>query len=320
MKNIYQSTREALEVLKTSYEYKVEGINVRKNEFTFSAGGKRRIRRGKLDNVVQDESALFLFDKQSIYRLTTAYNARQRGDLSYAELTNKNNKIAANLGLFLFLSGLYLAVFLSTNIFAGRFIHIFGMTLPGGIYGFPLTFAILDILTEHFGAKTAYKAIITGILNLYIFVGLIYAYYYLGPMYVTPQNKETITALSDALYRVFFYRDNILWVILTGSLAIALSDVFNCFLMSYFKKKQVQRNLWLRCLLATFIAEAVFTVSWLTTYSLKTGYLPSNQILWASVSQTIVKSTYEVFMLPATYLIILFFRKNELSEYAREKC
>lgn len=285
---------------------KVESINYQTGTFTYHSGGKRTLRKGNIESVVKNRPLLLSFDKQSIASLVAAYKAKNAKDMGDTGLIRPTT--APHQNWLLFLMGLYITVFISTNIFAGRFIHVLGMTLPGGIYGFPLTFAILDIVTEYFGLATARRVIASGLLCLYSFVGLVYLYYYWGPLYITPQNTETANLIDHALYQVFFYKDNILMITISGSVAIALSDTFNCYLMSYFKRIQKERHLWLRCLAATFIAEAVFSVTWLTIYSFKTGYLPTSQILWTSVSQTFVKSMYEVFMLPATYLIIFWFK------------
>lgn len=302
--------------MKSISDCKVASIDYKSGVCSYHSGGKRTLRRSKLDQIVKNKEFLLLFDKESIVKLITAYKSIKKGSSNVDINTLWVTPAIKQQGWLLFLSGLYITVFISTNIFAGRFISLYGIILPGGIYGFPLTFAVLDIITEYYGFSTAKKVIWGGIKNLYIFVGLVYLFYFMGPLYISPKDHGMAKAINDALYRVFFFHDNILVITISGSIAIAVADFFNCYLMSAFKKMHKEKHLWLRCLMATFIAEAIFSMSWLTIYAFKTGYLPTSDIIYSSVSQTIIKSLYEVFMLPVTYILIFWFKYKETDHSA----
>jgi uncharacterized integral membrane protein (TIGR00697 family) len=280
--------------------------------FKYSILGSRGTRSSNVDSVIKNKEALISFDKTSIIKILSFNNRDGTHKIQYTSIQN------ATLPLFI-LSMLYLTVFITTNIFAARFIEIFGMVLPGGIYGFPLTFAILDIVTEYYGVGIARKIIYSAVFSMFVFVLLVSIYYYFGFLHVNAANKEYATLLDKSLYYIFFYHSSALYIVLSGSVAILLADTTNCVILSKLKSRWESKHLWLRCIIATSIGEVVFSLTWTTIYMFKTHILPKSDVLNAVVSQTILKSLYEVLALPATYAIIFFLRSIYGNENAARK-
>ena len=72
----------------------------------------------------------------------------------------------------LFLLAFYVALLCVTVSFANDFNEFFGLILPGGIYVFPLTFIICDVVSEVYGYKLASLFIWIGIISELIFASL----------------------------------------------------------------------------------------------------------------------------------------------------
>ena len=276
---------------------KVVEIN-ENGEIKYSIGGTRLSRKSNINVIIKDKKLLYSFDKKSIIQLI----AHKKEDKSIINNTFEKNHTFLNL-----LSMIYVAVFISANIFVGRFITFNPIELPfpGGILGFPLTFAILNIITEYYSLKTAKKIIYYGIISMFFFVGLLYLYDSVGTLYPTQKSIFIDKALSEIFFSQY---SNALGIVVAGSIATLISDTSNCYLLSFLKIRWHSKKLWLRCIIATSLGEVIFSSIWIIIYTLKTHILPNSDIILSILAQTIFKSTYEIFTIPFTYMLVFWLR------------
>jgi uncharacterized integral membrane protein (TIGR00697 family) len=78
------------------------------------------------------------------------------------EVSNKNGHLIDTR--FMFISVMFISLMLISNLLACKLITIFNYTLPAGVFIYPFSFMLGDVLTELYGFKIARKVIITGFL------------------------------------------------------------------------------------------------------------------------------------------------------------
>lgn len=200
--------------------------------------------------------------------------------------------------IFLFISILFITCILVSNILASKIINIFGISMTGGVLGFPITYIIGDVLTEIYGYKKSKKIIIYGfICNLimvilfYIAMKLPYPEYYLN---------------QDAFVAVLSSTPRLLLASFIGYLAGGLT---NSYIMDYIKNNSKIKYLWFRTITSTIIGEFLDTSIFLIIGFI--GTMKTNDLLFMIVCQSAAKTLYEIVLTPLTYKTIAYIKKKE---------
>ena len=63
------------------------------------------------------------------------------------------------------LSALFISVYLLANLMAGRLIQIGSLTLPGGVFFYPLAFLLSDVIVEVYGFAVGRRIIWESIIS-----------------------------------------------------------------------------------------------------------------------------------------------------------
>ncbi len=252
-------------------------------------------------------------DLQKSTELLTSFNQRDcfkiGGLLANREICSTDSflpKEKLNPKLFwwpyLILSILFVMSLILSNLFAKRIITIFGRIFPGGILIFPMTFAILDIITECYGLKLARKVIYLNVAMQIIFALIASSFLLLQP---APSAEH-----FNSSYMVVF--SSSIRIVLAMIVASIIADLTNCTLFSFIKNRfhsvPIVGSLAIRCVFSTAIAEFLFSLIWVLIFF--AGTLPVSKMLSLVVDQYFIKVAYEVMALPLTYLIVYFIKNK----------
>lgn len=193
---------------------------------------------------------------------------------------------------------------LAANVLGPRTIIVGPFLLPGGIWSFPLTFFLWDIVTEVYGFKRARQLILYYLIGQMFFAFLIH---FALNLKAAPsiQHPEYYTEILGRLFRLT----------VSMMIAIVLGDFVNCFVLDKLKELTHDKYLWMRLIGATALGELVTSLVWVFSfYAGVSGHPPLFNLIF---SQYIIKIIFEIVFIPPTYLIVYFLKKNEMTDTNR---
>lgn len=196
-----------------------------------------------------------------------------------------------NSNLFLFVSVLFCTCLLIANVCAFKLINIGPIVITSGVLLFPITYIVNDLMAEVYGYKKAKKVILFGfamnvLMVLYFQLAIALPY----PEFFTGQ--EMFSTVLGSTWRVFL-----------GSLtAYLVGSLSNAVVMSKMKIATNGSHLAVRAVVSTLVGEMLDSIIFVCivfafVYDWKT-------IITMIVTQTVVKTLYEIIIFPVTARVI----------------
>ena len=203
-----------------------------------------------------------------------------------------------NSNLFMFISILFVTCLLIANTAAFKLILLGPIVITSGVLLFPVTYIINDLVAEVYGYQKAKKVIWFGFgMNL-----LMVLYYRLAIALPHPVFFEGQSAFATVLGGT--------WRALFASMSAYLAGSFvNAFVMSKMKVKTSGRGLMGRAVVSTLFGE--FLDSIIFVGILFGGLYNLTTIITMILTQTAVKTLYEIIIFPITKKIIAKVKKVE---------
>ena len=197
----------------------------------------------------------------------------------------------------------YIILLCLTVCFANNFINVLGMTLPGGIYVFPVTFIICDIVGEVYGYGVARIFIWIGMTGELIFASL-------AQLIIATPNPDFF--LHGAAYQTVF--SPTIRYVFSGMAGFLFGEFLNVFLLAKWKIRVRGNYFMLRSILTTAIGQAMLSiiVDTLAFY----GKMNNGQLMWMMFSGWLVKMAYSViFVFPAWAFVRYLKKKGKIDFY-----
>lgn len=193
---------------------------------------------------------------------------------------------------------IFVSVLLISNLSATKLIQIGPFILDGGAVLFPLVYILGDVLTEVYGFARARRAIWAGfgVMLLAVLAFTIVRYLPAAADYTDQAAFEAILG--------FFPR------IIVASLAAYLVGSFiNSYLLAKIKLRTGESKLWVRLISSTAVGELLDTIVFaLIAFG---GILSAPDMMLFIVVGWLFKTGVEVVMLPVTYKVIYFIKRQE---------
>jgi len=205
------------------------------------------------------------------------------------------------------LTGLFCALLVISNVSAVKLIgvgsvNLFGgdwvVTVDGGVFLFPLTYVVGDVLAEVFGFRAARRAILLG----FGCAALMVLSFWLVQIAPSAENWHGQAAYQEILG--FVPR-----IVLASLAAYLVGQLLNAWTLVLIKRRTGERALWVRLLGSTAVGEAADTVIFCTIAFL--GVITGSQFVVYVVVGYIYKCLIEVLLLPITYRVIALIRRHE---------
>lgn len=197
-----------------------------------------------------------------------------------------------------FFLGLYLTFLLSTVCLASRLTLIGSMLEPGGIFVFPLTFSICDIVGEVYGY--AYP-------RLFIWIG-VFAEFIFSLILITVSHLPAPDFFTqvDAYQLVF---DPTLRYVGAGLVGLLIGEFANVYMLAKWKIMLKGRFFIFRCFFSTAFGQACLTiiVDTLNYY----GKLSHTGLGWMMVCGYFWKMCCALIMVYPTWLLVKYLKKIE---------
>lgn len=221
-------------------------------------------------------------------------------------MNNYNNRIQAQFKYYVLLTVIYASLMITAQAVAYRLIAIGPFLEPGGIFVFPATFVISDIISEVYGPTLARRS---------IFIALFaQAFYSLLPIVVNamPHPAGESHAQMNAAYQLIFNRS---WLVFLSNLvAVLIGMVLNTQLIA--KTKLITRGKYFS--IRSFISSAIGEF-FLTAIIVAIALVPIEGVFVGFklfVNMFLFKAIFSIIVIiPASFLVVLFKKLDRVDVY-----
>ncbi|MHC8319551.1 queuosine precursor transporter [Pseudomonas sp. GB2N2] len=265
-------------------KYKLLGFEKSKNLAVIMVISTGQIIKIKLAEVLRSE----IMDNLSKMEIRDICRKHYSGGdaLTTYEMIDRHERswmiyVALNLLLF--------ALYIFTNVAASKLVYIetFDVVVTPGVFLYPLTFLVVDILNESYGLRLARRAILFAFASNAFIVVLLSGTSYLPGLAdwkLDAPYSEVIKHVTSAL--------------LASCISFLFSEYVNSYLLCKIKKLTNSRFLFLRVFFSTFFA--VIIDSFIFCFIAFYGTMQNNEILNIIYIQITIKMCFAIFnILPA---------------------
>ncbi len=210
----------------------------------------------------------------------------------------RNHSVSVLLMLF---SILFCVCLIAANVFETKQFAFFGHSQTAGVIVFPISYIINDVVCEVWGFKKTRLLIWTGFIMNFFFVAIGALCDWLpGADYW--ENDEGFHAIFGLAPRIAL-----------ASFAAFISGSFvNAYVMSRMKIHDGQKRFSLRAILSTVFGETTDSVIFFPLAFL--GVIPAAELPWIMLYQVMLKTAYEIIVLPLTIRVVAWVKKHEQTD------
>ena len=205
---------------------------------------------------------------------------------------------ATGSSLYPIILAIFCSVLIISNIGATKLIEFGPLITDGGVFLFPLTYLIGDILSEVYGWKAARRAIILGF-AMAILAACTFYLVQLSPPADGYENQAAFEAVLGFVPRI----------VLASICGFLVGQLLNAYVLVKIKERTKEKYLWARLIGSTVVGEFADTLVFCTIafYGIITGAEFVNYVLFGYVYKTLL----EVVLLPITYPVIRAIKRRE---------
>ncbi|MFD2615781.1 queuosine precursor transporter [Terrilactibacillus laevilacticus] len=196
------------------------------------------------------------------------------------------------------LAMLFVTCLITANLCAVKLFSVGSISMTSPIIFYPLTFIILDSMTEIWGKHVAKRIIWIGFLANVVFIGFIQIVLHLpaAPFWHGQQAMETVLG---SLPRTVF----------ASLVAYLCSQTLDVTIFSKLKQRTQGRMLWLRSIASTASSQLIDSIMFMFIAFI--GVMPLSNILTAMSSEYILKFSYSIIGAPLIYLVVFYAKRTQ---------
>jgi uncharacterized integral membrane protein (TIGR00697 family) len=199
---------------------------------------------------------------------------------------------------FMVLGMLFTVCLIVSNIVEQKLIQIGPIEATAGLLIFPISYIINDLIAEVWGYRKVRLIIWNGFLMNFLAIGI----FRLSIIVPGSQNFTHQTAFALVL-------GNTERIVLASFVAFLLGSFLNAYVMSKMKILQRGRNFSFRAVLSTVVGEGADSVIFfILAFS---GVIPNRDLIILILTQTAMKTGYEIIALPITNVLVKWVKRKE---------
>lgn len=190
---------------------------------------------------------------------------------------------------------------LTSNLLETKVVQVFGITTTAGLLVFPISYIINDCIAEVWGFKKARLIIWSGFASNFLLVMFAQLAILLpnAPFWEGEEGFNFVFGLAPR-------------IVVASLIAFLAGSFINAYVMSKMKIATKGKNFSLRAIASTFAGESIDSLIFFPIAFL--GLVPTDQLLIMVVTQAVLKSLYEVIILPITIRVVKYIKKIEGSD------
>lgn len=199
---------------------------------------------------------------------------------------------------FMILGMLFTVCLIVANIVGQKLIRVDGIDLTAGLLIFPVTYIINDLIAEVWGYRKMRLIIWNGfLLNfLAVIIFRISIWAPASPHFIYQRSFELILHNSERITVASF-------------IAFLFGSFLNAYVMSKMKILQHGRHFSIRAVASTIVGEGADSLVFFTIAF--SGILHPHHLMVLILTQTVLKTTYEIIALPLTNYVVKRVKKHE---------
>ncbi|MBM7074716.1 queuosine precursor transporter [Shewanella sp. 202IG2-18] len=203
----------------------------------------------------------------------------------------------------LFLQAAYLSVLCLTVCFANYFIKVFGMTLPGGIFVFPVSFIICDVVVEVYGYTTA---------KMFVWLGIIVEVFFaFTSQWITALPNPDVFIHAQAYNTVF---EPTVRYVFSGMAGFFCGEFMNAYLLSTTKIWLQGKHFIVRSVCTTALGQGLLSI--VVDYLAFSGKMSNTALVKMVFSGWKIKMAYSLlFVVPAWFIVRYIKKKDNIDVY-----
>ena len=210
-------------------------------------------------------------------------------------MKNKRQSVSV---LFMLFSILFCVCLIAANVLETKQISVGSISLTGGLIVFPVSYIINDCVCEVWGYRKARLLIWTGFAMNFFFVALgALCDWIPGASYWT--NDAGFHAVFGLAPRIA----------VASFIAFLAGSFANAFVMSKMKIASKGRNFSLRAILSTVVGEGLDSVIFFPLAL--SGVVPADELPLLMFWQVVLKTAYEIVVLPITIRVVRMLKQHE---------
>lgn len=204
----------------------------------------------------------------------------------------KQEQMNKQVSLTYMVAGLLFTVCLIiANIIAQKTITVFGFTTTAGILVFPVSYIVNDLIAEVWGYRKARLIIWYGFLmNFFVVVIFQLSIHLPGNAYF--QHQEAFALVLGASARIT----------VASFIAFLVGSFVNAWVMSRMKVVQRGKGFSIRAVVSTFAGEGIDSIIFFMVAFV--GVMPFPVLLELTLHVALLKTAYEILVLPLTIVIV----------------
>ncbi|MDR0431274.1 MAG: queuosine precursor transporter [Tannerellaceae bacterium] len=202
---------------------------------------------------------------------------------------------------FMLLGILFNVCLVASNLLETKIIQVCGVTATAGLLVFPISYIINDCIAEVWGYRKARLIIWSGFLSNFLVIGFAQLAVRLpaAPYWEGEEGFNFVFGMAPR--------------IVAASLVAFLAGSFlNAYVMSKMKIASGGKNFSLRAILSTLAGESVDSLLFFPIAFL--GLIPAGELAVLVVTQAILKSMYEIVILPVTIRVVSYIKRVDGSD------
>lgn len=204
--------------------------------------------------------------------------------------------------LYLFFSVLFCVCLITANVLETKQIQIGCLSLTGGLIVFPVSYIINDCVCEVYGYARARLLIWLGFVMNFIFVvfGALADAIPGAPYWNNDEGFHAVFGLAPRIAAASF-------------VAFVVGSFINAYVMSRMKIASRGKHFSLRAVVSTVLGEGADS---LVFFPLALwGVVPNAELLILIITQIVLKTVYEVMVLPLTIWVVKKAKKHEQLDF-----
>ncbi len=202
---------------------------------------------------------------------------------------------------FMLLGILFCVCLIASNLLEAKVVQIWGITATAGLIVFPISYIINDCIAEVWGFKKARLIIWSGFAMNFLVVGFAQLAVLLpaAPFWEGEEGFNFVFGMAPRIAAASFT-------------AFLVGSFLNAYVMSKMKLRSKGKNFSFRAIVSTLAGESADSIIFFPIAF--GGLIPIRELLIMIATQAVLKSLYEVIILPITIRVVKYIKKVDGSD------